>query len=292
MITSSGSVVKFTDGTYGICDRLLAGYIPINESQFKRTTMPYLLRYPEGKRDKSYTIKKRAWIYKFDENGNGQSVDGFVDLSNPITSFSTAFNNAQFLKELKVEDGITSVYGVIRTYGSTDIPIGIEKITIPASLVFMGRNDSETDGYWGMFSYLENLKEYNVDKKNPVFKSVNGVLLSKDGKILYSMPCKIGKKYTIPDGVELIASSAFANTHNMTIMIPASVKYLGFNSLEDSEIENHPQSRFSYTVFNNSSDITLNVSSNTTLRDIFESLPERCGVHASCCSNLTVNFAG
>lgn len=296
-INNANEVIKFTDGTYGAYD-ITGKFIPIDESQFKISHCQKLFRYPEGKSEKSYTVKRRTWGVGFDENGNEQVADGFVDLGvDRYIGVSSAFNSVQFLKELKFEDGIVSIFGKILrnnldNIGGDEIPIGVEKIAIPSSLISIGSENGDEGYYSNLFWGLTNLKEYDVDTNNPVFKSIDGALLSKDGKTLYSMPCKIGKYYTVPDGVERISGFAFANAKSMTITIPASVKYLGINSLESSKLEDYSNrpNRYVSGIFQDSSDITLNVSSKTTIRDIFESLPERCESHYNSCANLTVNF--
>lgn len=294
-VNKANEVIKFTDGTYGAYD-ITGKFIPIDENQFKISHHQKLFRYPEGKREKSYTVKRRTWGVGFDENGNEQVADGFVDLSVVgYPGFQSAFNSVQFLKELKFEDGIVSIFGYFLQkssyYYGKGCDISIENITISSSLVSIGSKEGDEGYYSNLFSGLTSLKEYNVDKNNPVFKSIDGALLSKDGKTLYSMPCKIGKYYTVPDGVERISWDAFEDAKNMTIIIPASVKYLGINSLESSKLEDysiHPN-RYVSSIFWDSSDITLNVSSKTEIRNIFESLPEQCESRGRC-SNLTVNF--
>lgn len=287
-------VIKFTDGTYGAFDLVTGKYIPINAGQFKRGVWQTIFRYPEGKRDKSYTVKQRTWR-TFDEDGSEKVLDDHVYLGATYNLYSYAFHNVQYLEKLEFENGIkwvgyTPIEGRREYLSGLEVPIGIEEITIPASLIcFSGPSGVETEGYNSHLFYgLTNLKEYKVNKGNHVFKSVDGALLSKDGKILYSMPCKIGKRYTVPDGVEIIAPSAFANAQDMTITIPASVKYLGIYSLEkipDSSIIKRNLS----SIFSNSSNITLNVSSKTEIRDIFEALPEKCEAVGNC-PGLTVNF--
>ncbi len=280
------NVIKFTDGTYGALDEVTNKYIPINASQFKREIHQSLFRYPEGKRDKSYMLKKSTWI-SFDDKGNEQVNDDSVILYSNRGGGTLAFNNVKYLEKLEFEDGVESIYNAIWQDSKSNIPIGVEKVVIPASLVSLG-GEIGAEGYYNAFPGLTELKEYEVNKNNPIFKSVDGALLSKDGKILYSMPCRIGKRYTVPDGVKIIAPYAFANAQDMTITIPASVKYLGINSLEEipdsSEIRRNATS-----VFGNSSDITLNVSSKTKIRDIFEELPEWCESWYNC-SGITVNF--
>lgn len=286
-------VIKFTDGTYGAYSKVTGKYIPIREDQFKRDVCQTIFRYPEGKRDKSYTVKKREWT-TYDEDGGIKVNDGYAWLGLYWDSNSSAFYNAQYLKKLEFENGIKQVgwvpISMRKEYLSgLEVPIGIEEIVIPASLIcFTNQSGVEEEGYHSnLFWGLTKLKEYKVDKGNPVFKSVDGALLSKDGKILYSVPCKIGENYTVPDGVEAISPSAFVNSQDMTITIPASVKYLGLYSLDETA-DSTKVSR-NASVFYNSSDITLNVSSKTEIRDIFEDLPEICEV-TNFCTNLIVNF--
>ncbi len=285
------NVIKFTDGTYGVEDQVTGKYIPIEAGQFKRNIWQMLFRYPEGKRDKSYTVKKRICMRVVGVDGNEEFQDGYDPFYTQTTGITLAFDNVKYLEKMEFEDGIVSFYNAIVKYGNSDIPIGVEKVVIPASLVSLG-SVARAEGYSGnMFGGLTNLKEYEVAKNNRVFKSVDGALLSKDGKILYSMPCKIGKRYTVPDGVKIIAPSAFINAQDMTITIPASVKYLGINSLEELSKSSASEIKRSSSIFGNSSDITLNVSSKTEIRDIFEALPEECESELwSLCPGLTVNF--
>ncbi|MBP3556738.1 MAG: leucine-rich repeat domain-containing protein [Thermoguttaceae bacterium] len=67
--------------------------------------------------------------------------------------------------------------------------------------------------------------EFEVDPENPRFKSVDGVLLSKDGKTLYRYsPAKTGTSYRIPDGVVRVAERAFAGARFESVKFPESLK--------------------------------------------------------------------
>ena len=80
----------------------------------------------------------------------------------------------------------------------------IQDITLPASLENIGI---------GMFYMCSDLVAIYVDSANPKFKSENGLLLSKDGKMLYQ---GINSKLAvIPTGVEEIKQMAFAGKPNL-----------------------------------------------------------------------------
>ena len=67
--------------------------------------------------------------------------------------------------------------------------------------------------------------EFEVDPENPRFKSVDGVLLSKDGKTLYRYsPAKTAASYRVPDGVERVGERAFAGARFESVELPASLK--------------------------------------------------------------------
>ena len=69
------------------------------------------------------------------------------------------------------------------------------------------------------------LKAFVVDDNNPRYKSVNGLLLSKDGKTLV---CGVSGDVVIPDSVTRIGENAFYWNDGLTsVIIPNSVKHIG-----------------------------------------------------------------
>lgn len=67
-------------------------------------------------------------------------------------------------------------------------------------------------GHGNFYRFAQDtMKEYIVDEENQWFKSVDGVLFSKDGKRLIAYPCARGTEtYEIPEGCEYGDAAAFA----------------------------------------------------------------------------------
>lgn len=92
----------------------------------------------------------------------------------------------------------------------------LTSITIPASVKSIGE---------GAFSDCNGLTQINVDKDNTAYTSVNGLLLSKDGRTLIK---GINGKVVIPNSVMKINNSAFNDCEGLTsVTIPASVTNIG-----------------------------------------------------------------
>lgn len=69
---------------------------------------------------------------------------------------------------------------------------------------------------------------FSVSSGNPYFKSVNGVLYSKDGSLLIKCPTEKSGSFTIPSSVRKIADCAFENCTRLTrVTIPDSVTTMG-----------------------------------------------------------------
>lgn len=69
-----------------------------------------------------------------------------------------------------------------------------------------------------------NLRQFLVDPNNPYYTTEDGILYSKDKKVLYAYPSASGR-VTIPSGVEQIGAVAFCkNTALAHLIIPETVK--------------------------------------------------------------------
>ncbi len=134
--------------------------------------------------------------------------------------------DGEYAGEFVVPDGVEKIsaecFNVIH---------GIQKVTIPASVTEI---PEET-----FFSTFD-LKEIIVDKENLNYKSEDGLLLTRDGKLLLAWPDGIaGKELTVPDGVERIGAHLFygRTEGTYTVVLPEGLKEIGTMSLPYSIAE-------------------------------------------------------
>ena len=93
--------------------------------------------------------------------------------------------------------------------------VGLNTVTLPASV---------TDVATYAFNTCSGLRSFTVADANPAYKSVDGFLLTKNGKTLVQGVTGADGKATIPDGVTVIGNVSFGGLTNMTsVTIPSSV---------------------------------------------------------------------
>ncbi len=132
---------------------------------------------------------------------------------------SAAFSGCKSLTEVIIPDGVTA--------------IGEDAFDRCESLVSLSIPDSVTSISEGAIFECSGLVSINVSENNSAYKSVDGVLLSKDGKTLIAYPCGRAGSYSVPDGVALIGQTAFASCAGLTsVTIPDSVTEIGFMAFD------------------------------------------------------------
>lgn len=110
----------------------------------------------------------------------------------------------------------------------------VETISLPASLTsFESANDYEEWQYVYYQSYndapLQKLKSITVSSKNKVYKSIDGVLYSKDGKTISHYPvAKSNKTYKVPESVDYVSIS---NKNITELILGTKVNYVGISRL-------------------------------------------------------------
>lgn len=69
------------------------------------------------------------------------------------------------------------------------------------------------------------LDKIHIDESNQHYRSVDGVVFSKDMKTLLRFPGHIrGNSYTVPEGVEVIAADAFYNAYLERLFLPKTIR--------------------------------------------------------------------
>ena len=176
--------------------------------------------------------------YAFDRNKKITSI------SLPNTIKTVGYCAFQAIKiPMSLPSSLEKVGGSAFTYNTFEdlvLPSGLKEIDKDAfafTTVKSGRAaiSSSVTAIEGNVFYAASIKEIKVSDGNPAFKSINGVLFSKDGRKLISYPMmKPDAVYSIPSGVTTIESDQCAQ--NLTrLVIPATI-----NKLEDAALWSFP----------------------------------------------------
>ena len=82
---------------------------------------------------------------------------------------------------------------------------------------------------------LASLESVEVDSNNSVFTAAGGMLLSKDGTILYACPRSRRGDVTVPEGVKTVKEGAFIDCLYLeNVVFPASLEDLSYEELSRS----------------------------------------------------------
>ncbi len=142
------------------------------------------------------------------------------------------------IKEIVLPDTINEIY--LGTFAGL---INLEKINLPNQLVNIEERTFEAcdnlkrikipakvSGDLGAF-ILKEWERLDISSENSNWKIEEGLLLSKDGKVLYGEVLK-KTKIVIPEGVEVIKKNAFFNKEAKMLYVPASVRKIGKSALD------------------------------------------------------------
>jgi len=135
-----------------------------------------------------------------------------IVLPDSITTISQrAFYACSGLKNFIIPNSVTTI--VREAFSACS---GLTEIGIPANVTYI--EDAA-------FIYCHNLTKITVVSNNATYRDIDGNLYTKDGKRLmqYAMG-KTETSFTVPNGVEIIASEAFNDSYNLTeVVLPDSV---------------------------------------------------------------------
>lgn len=133
--------------------------------------------------------------------------------------------------------GIEAFQGTAIT--EIDIPDGVESIGRNAFSHTMLTTVKLPDGleYIGAIPFRDckYLKEITISDNNESYKTVDGVLYSKDGKTLIQYPAARSGEYTVEKGTERIEYGAFADSLIEGVVFPDTIKEVANMAFFDSQ---------------------------------------------------------
>lgn len=138
-----------------------------------------------------------------------------VTISEGVKTIGYAAFDSTSLTEISLPESLKKIEE--RAFACTSI----EEVRIPKNVSIIEREAFSSSSF----------KKYIVDQGNAYYKSVDGVLFSKSGKILVSYPYgKEEKVYRVPDDVRIIEYDAFASK-GMELYIPESVTTIALGAI-------------------------------------------------------------
>ena len=133
------------------------------------------------------------------------------------------------ITEIIIPDSVTT----IEDFAFQDCE-SLTKIHFPAGLKdFYGTENNrfygECIGYDSWVKGCDSLKELTISENNPYFKSVNGIIYSKDGKTIGPVPPAVSFDSINFDGISAIGAFAFSGRENQMsdIEIPSHITSIG-----------------------------------------------------------------
>lgn len=174
-------------------------------------------------------------------SGVFNSCHSLVEINLPSSLFAigdNAFASCSRLKRITLPNGVSRIDDAVFS-GCTSL----EAVSIPESVSKIGKNVfkdctnltrinipagvRKIDS--GCFRGCSSLTEINVNPRNKKYKSMDGVMFSKNKSVIVCHPANIdSEEYEIPDSVSIIEDWAFANcTKLKKVIIPDSVEIIG-----------------------------------------------------------------
>jgi hypothetical protein len=172
----------------------------------------------------SFDIEKLQNIYVHTNNPNFTSVDGVLFSKNMELLILYPMGNLR--SSYVIPSGVNKI-GYDAFYDIYQYPQdSLKDITIPASLL-----DPST-------ILLKGWENIFVDESHPTFKSIDGVLFSKDGKTLVQYPrLKPPEIYSVPKGTQFIKPGAFSYCLYLnTLILPNSIESIGQDAISMCEV--------------------------------------------------------
>ena len=168
-----------------------------------------LVKYPEGKLDGTYIMPDTVTTLADFSTFNTQ-IKNFIMSDNVTTIPNQTFGFNSKLESIKLSNNLESI-GAMAFYGCEKL----KKLTLPDSVITINNQIIQGSGVEVLtfgkgvktlvpyFAYNAlNLKEFKVDKENPNFDTINGILYNKDITTLIKYPeGKTCETWVVPNTV-------------------------------------------------------------------------------------------
>ena len=157
-----------------------------------------------------------------------------------------AFSGCSEMTYVDIPEGVThidySAFSSCSSLESIDFPNSLIRIDYEAftgcdliTTVYFPSNVAEIAPF--AFYWCDNIVSFMCSGKNEHYKSVNGILFSKDMTRLEAYPpASAATSYNIPSTVTTIQSGGFCHAYNLTqINIPEGVTWIGASAFRDCD---------------------------------------------------------
>lgn len=203
-VTLPETIIGIGSSAFDSCDSLTTIQIPA------RTGVIADDAFEDCDALESFTVAAGSTAFK-SVDGVLMEYDGSTIVRYPAGKTDTAYT---------VPEGVADFYS-----GAFDDCENLTEVALPASFGVFDSN----------FKYCDFLESITVAESNPSFKSVDGVLYSKDGSVLFCYPAdKQGTSYAIPAGTTELAMDAFhSNMNILSVTAPDSLREIGDNAFYD-----------------------------------------------------------
>lgn len=178
----------------------------------------------------SLSTALNTFAYNFMVDGLAYNVLSADDKTVEVTFQGHYGENYETLATVNIPSSVTvpsgDTYIVVRIgdyafYCASSSSKTLQSISIPSSVTEIGKQ-----AFYGCYS----VKNITIDDRNPVYKSVDNVIYSKDGaKLVDYISGREGETYIVPNGVTSIDKWAFAGgCYNLrTLVLPYTLNYIG-----------------------------------------------------------------
>lgn len=160
-------------------------------------------------------------VYLLGEIEDWCNISFANEFSSPTVNNAELYFNNTLVEHVVIPDTITRLNSYL-FYGCSSI----SSVYIGSGVTFIGEFILED---------CANLRTITVDENNAKYRSIDGNLLSKDGKFIkYAIGERDGSSFVFPDGVTEICAMAFKNLTSLEYNeIPSSVTVIGESAFEN-----------------------------------------------------------